>query len=166
MSMIGNLLRVTDAELQTYLADSAQLETRLYQDSGTDRALTDIDKTWDGIIFLLTGDALSQGGHQHPLARVLFSGQLIDAEQDLGYGPAHFLRPEEVAELQPQLAALTVARLKQRFDPAKMTELDVYPGIWDEGDEAFEYVMGGFETVQEHYAEAAQRGEGMITFLS
>ena len=142
MSMIGHLLRVTDAELQTYLADSAQLENRIYHDAGTDRALTDIDKTWDGIIFLLTGQALSEA--VHPLVRVLFSGQLIDAEQDLGYGPAHFLRPEEVAELHPQLAALTVADLKQRFDPAKMTELGVYPGIWEEGNEAFEYVMGGF----------------------
>jgi hypothetical protein len=166
MSMIGNLLRVSNAELQTYLADSSQLETRIYRDSGTDPALVDIDKTWDGIVFLLTGNALSEGAHQHPLARVLFSGQLVDEDQDLGYGPAHFLRPEEVAELQPQLAALTVAELKQRFDPAKMTELGIYPNIWDEGEDAFEYVLGGFMTVQEHYAEAAQRGEGMITFLS
>jgi len=164
MGMISMLLRVSDAELQTYLADSSQLETRIYQESGTGRTLVDIDKTWDGIVFLLTGAGLSEAAH--PLARVLFSGQLIDAEQDLGYGPAHFLRPEEVAELQPQLAAITVAELRQRFDPAKMTELGVYPNIWDEGEEAFDYVAGGFATVQEHYAEAAQRGEGMVTFLT
>jgi len=164
MGMTSNLLRVTDAELQTYLADSTQLETRIYQESGRDPALVDIDKTWDGIVFLLTGAGLSEAAH--PLTRLLFSGQLIDAEQDLGYGPAHFLRPAEVAALQPQLAALTAAELKQRFDPAKMTELDVYPGIWQEGDEAFDYVAGGFATVQEHYAKAAQRGEGMITYLT
>jgi hypothetical protein len=166
MSMIGNLLRVTDAELQTYLTDSTQLENRIYDDSGTDPALVDIDKAWDGLVFLLTGEGLSAGGYEHPLARVLFSGQLINAEQDLGYGPAHFLRPEEVAELQPQLAALTVADLKQRFEPAKMTALDIYPDIWSEGEVAFDYVADGFVTVQQHYAEAAQRGEGMITFLS
>ena len=164
--MIGNLLRVSSAELQAYLADSSQLEARIYQDSGTDPALVDIDKTWDGIVFLLTGNALSEGAHQHPLARVLFSGQLVDEDQDLGYGPAHYLQPDEVAELQPQLAALTATELQSRFNPAKMTELGIYPGIWDEGAEAFDYLLQGFTTVQEHYAEAAQRGEGMVTFLS
>ena len=164
MSMIGNLLRVTEAELQAYRADSAQLENRIYQDTGTDPALVDIDKTWDGIVFLLTGQPLSQTAH--PLVRVLFSGQLVDEEQDLGYGPAHYLTPAEVAELQPLLAAIGVAELKQRFDPARMSELGTYPNIWDEGDDAFDYVADGFATVQELYAEAARRGEGMITFIS
>lgn len=164
MSMIGNLLRVTDAELQTYLADSTRLANRLYQDTGTDQALVDIDKTWDGIMFLLTQDKLSESSH--PLAHVLLSGQLVDEAQDLGYGPAHYLTAAQVAELQPQLAAITPAELKRRFDPAKMTALGIYPGIWDEGDAAFEYVATGFATVQELYAEAARRGEALITFIS
>jgi hypothetical protein len=164
MSMIGNLLRVSAAELQTYRADSAQLENRLYQDTGRDSALVDIEKTWDGIIFLLTGQALADT--THPLARVLFSGQLIDEAQDLGYGPAHYLTPAEVAALQPQLAAVTVADLKQRFDPARMTALGIYPNIWEEGDDAFDYVAEGFATLQQLYAEAAARGQGMITFIS
>lgn len=164
MSMIGNLLRVTDAELQTYLADSTRLENRIYQDTGTDPALVDIDKTWDGINFLLTRDKLGQTSH--PLAHVLLSGQLVDEAQDLGYGPAHYLTAAQVAELQPQLAAISRAELKRRFDPARMTALGIYPNIWDEGDDAFDYVADGFKTVQELYAEAAQRGEGLITFIS
>jgi Domain of unknown function (DUF1877) len=163
MGMIGNLLRVTDAELQAYRADSRRLEDRIYR-TVNDPALADIDKTWEGIVFLLTGEALADTSH--PLVRVLFSGQLVDAEQDLGYGPAHYLTPAEVAALQPPLAAITGAELRQRFDPARMTELGIYPSIWDEGEEAFEYLAGGLATVQELYAEAARRGEGMITFIS
>lgn len=164
MSMIGNLLRVSPAELETYLADSTRLENRIYEDTGTDPAVEDIDKTWDGIIFLLTGQSLTQA--THPLTRVLFSGQLVDAAQDLGYGPAHYLTPGEVAELAPQLTALSEAELRARFDPAKMTELGVYPTIWNEGEEAFEYVVGGFYTVQQLFVEAARKGEAVITFLS
>lgn len=163
MSMIGNLLRVTDAELQTYLADSSRLEDRIYQHPD-DPALVDIDKTWDGIIFLLTHDKL--GETSHPLAHVLFSGQLVDEAQDLGYGPAHYLTAAQVAELQPLLAAISPAELKRRFDPARMSALNIYPGIWDEGDDAFDYLATGFATVQEQYTEAAHRSQGMITFIS
>lgn len=163
MGMIGHLLRVTDAELQTYLADSARLEDRLYQ-TPNDPALVDIDKTWDGLIFLLTRETLSQTSH--PLAHVLFSGQLVDEEQDLGYGSAHYLTAAQVAELQPQLAAITRAELKRRFDPARMTELGIYPNIWDEGDDAFDYLADGFATVQHLYAEAARQRQGLITFIS
>ncbi|RTQ50309.1 DUF1877 family protein [Hymenobacter gummosus] len=162
--MIGNLLRVSPAELQAYRADSARLEDRLYQGTGTDPALTDIDKTWDGLVFLLTGQPLSEA--THPLARVLFSGQLVDEEQDLGYGPAHYLEPAEVAALQPQLAAIGAAELRKHFDPARMTALGIYPGIWAEGDDAFDYLADGFAAVQALYAEAAKRGEGMITFIA
>lgn len=72
--MTGHLLRVSPAELHTYLADSTQLEDRIYRNASKDRALEEIDKTWDGIIFLLTGQSFAQA--DHPLTRVLFSGQL------------------------------------------------------------------------------------------
>lgn len=70
-----------------------------------DDALIDIDKTWDGIIFLLTGHGIASAAS--PLVRVLFSGQLIDEEQDLGYGPTHYLTPEEVVELSNEISTIT-----------------------------------------------------------
>lgn len=60
MSMIANLLRVTKAELEEYLNDSSLLESRIYNDESDeeDPCLVDIDQSWDGIVFLLTGKAL------------------------------------------------------------------------------------------------------------
>ncbi|MBS1667629.1 MAG: YfbM family protein [Bacteroidetes bacterium] len=164
--MIGNLLRVTKAELDDYLKDSSLLESSIY-DEETDEEnpnLVDIDKSWDGIVFLLTGQGIANA--EHPLLRVLFSGQIIDEEQDLGYGPAHYLTPEQVAELNNQIAKITIADLKQKYDPKKMTELEVYPTIWDEGDQAFAYLSEYFVTVQQVYFEATKNGEAIITFLN
>ena len=165
MSMIGNLLRVSEAELEEYLKDSSLLEDRVYDDESEteDESLDDIDKTWEGIIFLLTGQKLENANH--PLVNVLFSGQLIDEEQDLGYGPAHYLTPEQVKELNNQISKITVADLKQKFNPSKMTELEVYPTIWEE-DDAFEYVADGFSALQNIYAEAVKNDEAIITFLN
>ncbi len=53
MSMIGNLLRVTKAELEEYLKDSSLLEKSIYDEETDDENpnLVDIDKSWDGIVF-------------------------------------------------------------------------------------------------------------------
>lgn len=164
MSMIGNLLRVTNAELEEYLKDSSLLEDKIYDDETENENLTDLDKSWDGIIFLLTGQSLDTA--EHHLVRVLFSGQIIDEEQDLGYGPAHYLTPEQVSELNTEISTITIADLKQNFDPKKMNEQEVYPTIWDEGDDAFDYVADGFLALQDAFAKAAKNGEAIITFLN
>jgi hypothetical protein len=164
MGMIGNLLRVTKSELEEYLKDSSLLEDKIYDDETENENLVDIDKSWDGIIFLLTGESFATS--EHNLLRVLFSGQLVDEEQDLGYGPAHYLTPEQVVELNNEISTITIADLKQNFNPEKMTKLEVYPTIWDDGDEAFDYVADGFLTVQNVFAEATKKGEAIITFVN
>jgi hypothetical protein len=129
--MIGNLLSVTKTELENYLRDSSLLEHRIYNDETEDPDLVDIDKAWEGILFLLTGQCLAEA--DHPLMAVLFSGQMIDDDQDLGFGPAHYVTPAQVVELNDQISKLTITDLQQRFDPVKMTELGIYPDIWSEG---------------------------------
>jgi len=42
------------------------------------------------------------------MGRVWFSGQNIDENMDLGYGPAEYLTPEQVKELNAQLSNITV----------------------------------------------------------
>lgn len=164
MSMIGNLLRVTKSELENYLKDSSLLEAKIYDDETKNENLIDIDKSWDGIIYLLTGQ--SSATAEHNLVRVLFSGQLIDEEQDLGCGPAHYLAPEQVAELNNEISTITIADLKQKFNPEKMTGQRVYPKIWDERYDAFNYVADGFSTLQNVFAKATKNGEAIITFIN
>ncbi len=164
MSMIGNLLRVTQAELNEYLNNSSLLESRIYNDETDDSNLVDIDKAWEGIIFLLTGQCLADA--DHPLLAVLFSGQVIDNDQDLGYGPAHYVTPEQTVELNSQISQITVADLKQRFDPERMIELGIYPEIWDDSPETFEYLKEYFNIVQQVYREASSKNEAIVSFIN
>lgn len=164
MGMIINLLRVTPAELEDYLKNSSLLENEIYEEEAARGNLVDLDKSWDGIIFLLTGQSLATADHH--LVSILFSEQLIDEEQDLGYGPAHYLTPAQVAALNNEIVTITVADLKQRFNPEKMKALEVYPAIWDEGPDAFDYVADGFFTLQKVFAIASKNGQAIITFLS
>ena len=166
MGMIFHILRASEEQLQAYLADSATLEARIYgAEDDPEAAPVDLDKSWDGILFLLTGHGISNA--DGPLLRVLFSSQLIDDEQDLGCGPAHYLMPDEVAELNGQIAGISVDDLKQRYDPDEMDRQEVYPMVWiEEGEEAFEYLVPYYSELQGIFSQAAARGEAIITYLS
>jgi len=164
MSMIFNILQVTPSELEEYKQDSSKLEDRVYSQDSDDPQLTDLDKAWDGIMFVLKAPDSAQSSSD--LSNILFSGQLIDEEQDMGYGPAHFLTAEQVAAYSLLISAITENDVQQRFDPQKMTELELYPTIWDEGDEALDYVMEYFQTLQHVLSEAAENNQAIITFLN
>ncbi|WP_217903485.1 YfbM family protein [Flectobacillus sp. BAB-3569] len=165
MSMIGNLLRVTKIELEEYLKDSSLLEERIYNNTSDeeDPKLVEIDRSWEGILFLLTGQNLET--IDHLMARVLFSGQVIDEEQDLGYGPGQYLTHREVKELNTELSKITTEELEQRYDSKRMMELEIYPNTWEE-DEMINYLTDYFEILKEVFAEASQNDEAIITFLN
>ncbi len=166
MSMIGNFLRVTNEELEEYLNDSSKLDDRLNKEFEMEESnLVDIDKSWEGILFLLTGQ--NSENLDHPLSKVLFSGQIIDEDQDLGYGPGHYLRPDQVKKLYSDIAMLSTADLQGRYDPAKMDALNIYPTGWMEnGDDLLDYLLEYFENVKEVYSTASANNEALITFLS
>lgn len=164
MSMIGNFLRVSKAELDAYLEDSSLLENRIYEEEAdeVDPGLMDIDKAWEGILFLLTGQNLES--LDHPLGRVLFSGQIIDEEQDLGYGPGQYLTPAQVKEVNAQIAGISPEDLGKNYDPKKMTELEVYPNSWEE--DMADYLTDYFKDIKDFYAEASKNDQAVITFLN
>lgn len=166
MSMIGNFLRVTNDELEEYLNDSTKLDDRLDQELEMEEtSIVDIDKSWEGILFLLTGQ--NSENLDHPLSKILFSGQFIDENQDLGYGPGHYLRSDQVTKLYSEIAILSTEDLKSRYDPAKMDALKIYPTGWMEnGDDLLDYLLEYFEKVKEVYSTASANNEAIITFLN
>jgi hypothetical protein len=166
MGMVLNFLRVTEDELNEILENSSLLDGILYDENDEPApTLTDIDKSWESVLFVLTGQNLET--LDHPLGAALFSGQVVDADQDMGYGPAHYLTPDQVQIINEQLSVISAEEVKARYDPARMTELSIYPGVWDKGDDqVFEYLLEWFLEVKQVYATAAAEKQAVITFLS
>ena len=164
MGMITTFLRTSDIELEEYKRDSSLLENRVHQDTTEDDPhLIDIEKAWDGIIFLLTGQNFQEASDE--LLRVVFSGQILDEEQDLGYGPAFYLYPFEVKYYNEKISSITTEELKTKFLPNKMTAIGVYPDIWQDED-AFEYLVENFKALQSFYKAAAENHQAIISFLN
>jgi hypothetical protein len=168
MGMTANLLAVNPADLERMKADPEQL-ANLIHDEVEGLRVNNIDKSWEGLLFLLTGQG-SAGLQAQPithLGRALFSGRLIDAAQDLGYGPAHYLEADEVAAVAKELNAIRVEDLEARFDPAEMMRQEIYPVIWDRVDDDLKgYLLDYFDELKMVYQTAAEKGDAMITFIS
>lgn len=165
--MVMNLLRVNKAELDGFLDDSGLLEEKFYDDGNYDADwYIDIDKAWDGVQFLLSG----KSGMQlelplNPIDRVMFTFQLIDEEQDLGYGPAQYLTPEQVKETSAALSSITFEEFVNRYNGEEMERIGVYPSGWSD-PESKEYVTDALKVLIEFYKIAANNNEAVITVLN
>ena len=130
MSMIMNLLRISKQELENYIQTPSLFEEKLdvlYESEDNDDAFLDIDKAWGGILYLLTGKAFAFGSLEDEvdsLNRIFFSAQFFDEDMDVGYGPAHYLTPDQVAGINHKIASLTEADLKSHYDPEAMNKYE------------------------------------------
>lgn len=110
----------------------------------------DLEKSWHGLHYLLTGSASEA---PRPLGFLLEGGQpLSEDEEDMS--PRVFT-PDEVVELNIALSKITEQQLWGRFNPAAMEE--VYPSIWEEPEEDLreEYLMY-FRALQQFLAQASK----------
>ena len=165
MGMIMYLLRISKQELESYID-----KPDLFLENRVDDAYSmDIDKAWGGILYLLTGKAFVSGSPEDEvdsLNRIFFSAQFFDEDMDVGYGPAHYLTPEQVAGIHRKIASLTEADLKARYDTEAMNEEEeLYPSL-DWNEKIFEYLYFHFQALQSFFTTAASKGEAIVTFLS
>lgn len=123
----------------------------------------DMDKAWQGIYFLLTGDPVEGKGP----GTYLMNGKHI-GDVEVGYGPAWSLTPEQVRELSAHLDRVSNETLLAQFDGHRMDELSIYPEIWsrDPEDELKEYLADGIDTLRTYCHDSAGAGLGLVIYLT
>lgn len=167
MSMIQNFLRVNSETLNSFLSDSHLLRNMVYSKEAIHlNNLIDIDKAWEGIFFLLTGESIGTYDQAlPPLSWLLVGPNDIDRNQDMGYGPATYTDIEQTRQIDLALQEISAAELTQRFDSITMLEKDIYPTIWDD-ENALDYLLQYFEDLKAFYHMAALQHEAVILFLN
>jgi len=165
--MIGQFIRVSDAELQAYLQDSSLLEERLDSVEGDEEEFFDIDKSWDALSFLLTGHTIENvNSATPPLSWTIFGNGTVDTEQEIGYGPAKYLTPEEVQAVHQALSPLSAPELMNRYDAKELNSLHIYPEDWSDSSDWTTYLADYFEDLKAFYAKAAMEHQAMIHLLT
>lgn len=129
------------------------------------RTAVDLDKAWHGIHFLLT-QTVWEGSP--PLNFLLHGGKQV-GDVDVGLGPARAMTSTEVALVNEALVPIEEDFLRSRFEPARMMELEIYPGIWDRDptdDDALGYCLDNFKELKKLVRESAASRRGLVIFMS
>lgn len=148
-----------EALLQMMQARQAKLQELAKPQKHTKLSL---EKDWHGVHYLLCGAA---GPGDSLLSQAVLGGKTLgeDDEGFSGYGPARLFTPKHVKDIHEALSDGAVdAEATERFDAKKMTGLDIYPG-WRESDR--EGVLDALRTLKAFYADAAEKGSGIVTCL-
>lgn len=146
-------VKIESAEDERFDAEAPARDDEIY-----------IDKAWHGLHYLFTGTAWE--GDQ-PGAFLLCGGEELGGDEEIGQGPPRAHGPEAVRRIHAFLRSLSRAELERRFDPVRMTELEIYPDvIWTRTNESpLEYLLTAFDSLQEFTAETEKRGCGLIVCL-
>ena len=160
MGMYCTLRRIPMGKLESYLENSNLLKEDFYSNEVSEIPQLDIDKSWDGIIFLLTGKSHNNVG-QNILASTILGTASFDESLNLGYGAPRYLLPEEVKSINNKIKILNVEDLKFRFNAGLMIEQDVYPDIWED-QRSFEYLQEYFVKIQSFYQHASWANEAIV----
>lgn len=158
MTWVGRALTADEAE--TLRADPESIWD-LFEDGESDPAVVELDKSWHGIHWLLTGEAWDDAAG--PAADVIMGGEGFG--EDEGYGPPRMLAPEGVAGVAALLDTITIDDLRGRFDPVAMDAAEVYPQIWDEPDVFDTYLAPNFVSLRELYVRAASLGNAVVQWI-
>jgi hypothetical protein len=159
--MIGHYYRVTPERLDELKEDPCRVPDVIYSPDTEEQSHLDIDKSWHAIHFLLTG-SVWEG--DLPWRNVVLGGTILG--EDLGCGPARYLTPEEVREVSAALEQVPPQELVARYDAERLTEANVYPQIWQEGEVARTYLQDYYQQLYTFFCIAARQGEAVLTYLN
>ena len=115
-----------------------------------------LEKSWHSLHYLLTGKAEEA---PPPLGNAILGGMPIGDQ--MGYGPARFLTPEQVREVSLALNAVTMNDLFARFDIELMAASNIYAC---EGEE-IEQMQYYFANLTRYYNDAATKGNAILLYL-
>ena len=162
MSMIGNVVRVSQEELEEFLKDSALCDHKVETEENKEEEwFLDLGKFWEGIQYILTGEGITEITEPTILTRAFYTFQLLDIEQDLGHGPAQYLTKDQVKETNKAFQEFEV----EMPDGNDMMKKSIYPEIWNE-TEAIDDLLEMWHEFKSFYKVAAENDQAILTFVS
>ncbi|MET7428351.1 YfbM family protein [Streptomyces flaveolus] len=165
MSMIGEYVRLTAAELERTIQDPdwALDFVEGLRDAEEEKEPAPAEarhfstyKTWDMLRFLLARA-------EFPV-NVIFGEEPFAEDEDWGYGPPRYLRPERVQLAPEALRATGYAQLVSGVDPAELTSAEVYPLGWSEPG-SLEWARPWYADLTHFFEAAARADDAMLIWL-
>ena len=166
MSMTLTIVALGEDKMARVLADPGAALDLVFPEDETaldGGSVVDLDKSWHGIHYLLTGTAWEG---EPPLNALVAGGrELPDPEGEWGYGPPRVLNPPDTIAFATALDLLSDEELAARFEPSDMLAKEIYPAIWDRDpadDDTLAWLMEYVTRLREFIREALREPRGLL----
>ncbi|ULC58642.1 YfbM family protein [Flaviramulus sp. BrNp1-15] len=127
----------------------------------------DLDKSWDGIIFLLSNGGTYRDSKKvvTNISRIILSGQNLTELDNYGI-TASYLTSKQVKQCINELIKITEKKLYSRFDSKLMSDRGVYDFDSFIMNPDFKHFFNYYQIVKEFYNDAAKKGKATLTYIS
>ncbi|QQS87777.1 YfbM family protein [Fusobacterium canifelinum] len=154
MGMCAVYQEIKQEDFKKLLESDDFFETleELEEKDGTE--LCDIDKMWNAIFFLLTGEPYSS--EDSLFNELIFGSENFDDESE---EVARYIPTERVIKISKKLNEIDFQDYLKDFDMNKFKENEIYPDIWDyteEKEEIMKELSNSFENLKEFYNKVAE----------
>lgn len=126
---------------------------------------TEIDKSWDGLHFILTGQSATEPIEGNRLSEAVVGVQLFSGDGDSDF--ISYTERSVLGEIVAALEAVDVEKLKQNFNPSALAKADLYPDIWEQEEkgELFDYLEDGYKSLLVFYKEALASNMNVVVSI-
>jgi Domain of unknown function (DUF1877) len=128
-------------------------------------ARCDLEKSWHGIHYLLTGSAWEG---DPPLDFLVNGGRQV-GKIDPDHGPVRAFRADETRAIYDSLSNLSPYELRKRFNARDMTAKEIYPDIWTRSvleEDSLRYLMDNLDKLRAFLRQTVEAQFGMLVFLT
>jgi hypothetical protein len=157
---VMNMLESQFPDAKKYLARSAQ---ELADEKTELDETLNLHKDWHILHFLLSG---SVEATDELLGQCILGGrEVLDELGVMSYGPARYFTEQDVKAIADELADLTEDDLETLWNPSLMDNAGVY-GVDSNDEFDADRVMQYFELLRDFYADAAQKNNAVVMYLT
>ena len=154
MGMCAVYQEIKQEDFKKLLESNDLFETleELEEKDGTE--LCDIDKMWNAIFFLLTGEPYSS--EDSLFNELIFGSENFDDESE---EVARYIPTERVIDIAKKLNEINFKDYLKDFDMNKFAENGIYPDIWnytEEREEIMNELSEHFKNLKEFYNKVAE----------
>ena len=124
----------------------------------------DLEKSWHGIHYLLTGSAWEG---DPPLDFLVNGGRQV-GKIDPDHGPVRAFRADQTRAIYESLSALSPYELRKRFNARDMTAKEIYPDIWTGAaleEDSLRYLMDNLDKLRAFLRQTVEAKLGIVVFL-
>lgn len=165
MAMCAYFESISQRKLKRLLANPDAIHDIIWSDLHDDEnsGFFELQEFWQQLHFLLTGTAWDVD-EENPITQVVLGGQEVGPDA-FGYGPARFIKPEQVKLIATALKDLDLVDLKTRYSKEEFAEANLYSFVPEQFDEDLNILVDYLDGFLEFYGEAAERGDAVIAYI-